>query len=94
VRNSESFHLAGGGKNNQAGAMKLVTLSPSGKIIDLDSVAFVGLTQSNAGNGIKIIVGGAEETMFGEEAREFLRHFHDLKSADVERLTKWVPKKA
>jgi hypothetical protein len=80
--------------------MNLITLTQSGTIIDLDSVAFVRPTQSEGSNptpqyprphGIKIGLAGHEQSLFGDDAHQFLADLHGFKKANVEKLMKWIP---
>ena len=65
---------------------------PSGNLIDADAVSFIGITQNNAGNAIKVFVGGQETVMNGEDAESFLLSFHRHTKADVSELQRWIPK--
>ena len=77
--------------------MNLITLTRSGIIIDLDSVAFVRATQKSntiPANGITIGLAGHEQLLFGDDARQFLANLRNLKQVDVEKLTKSIPEQA
>jgi hypothetical protein len=61
--------------------------------MDLETISFVGATQvADAGNGIKVIISGVEETFFFEEAEALLNELEEA-GAPVVTLRKWITKK-
>lgn len=73
--------------------MKLITLSLSGHIIDLDSVIFVRSTVAQAAKiqGIRVGLGGNVESFFGDDARQILEELQKSKGANTETLLKRTP---
>jgi hypothetical protein len=61
--------------------------------MDLENISFVGRTQAtDAGNGIKVVVSGVEQSFFFEEAEALL---NELEKAGVSVVTlrKWITKR-
>jgi len=73
--------------------MNLITRQ-SGTIIDIDSVAFVATTVGSgtpAPHGVRIILAGQQESLFGDDARGFLTALENSKKADVKKLLNSIP---
>ena len=73
--------------------MDLITLQ-SGTIIDIDSVAFVTATLGSGApglHGVRIILAGQQESLFGDDARGFLTALENSKKLDVKKLLDSIP---
>jgi len=73
--------------------MDLITLQ-SGTIIDIDSVACVAAILGSgapAPHGVRIILAGQQESLFGDDARGFLTALENSKKTDVKKLLESIP---
>jgi hypothetical protein len=69
----------------------MITL-PSGAIVDLDSVTSVKSATNQQGMyGVRIGLGGREELLFSNDARQFLANLHGAKNVKVDKLLKSIP---